>query len=88
MKARQVAQMKKKSTLFGTGLIIGMIVLVIGILIVLALTNTVVISGSETLNKFLADVNAVGSTVLRLWSEFITWAWGILQQMLQQLGLK
>jgi hypothetical protein len=78
--------MKKKSTLFGTGLIIGMVILVIGILVVLALTNTIVISGSDSLNKFLADVDQIGSTVLKLWSEFSTWAWGILQQMLQQFG--
>lgn len=56
--------MKKKATLFKMGLIIGIVTLVIGILVVLTLTNARVIS----------------------WSEFRTWSWGILQQLLQQFG--
>lgn len=76
----------KKSTSFGTGLIIGMVILAIGILIVLASTNTIVISGSESLNKFLAAADQIFSTVLKLWSEFRTWSWGILQPMVQQFG--
>lgn len=78
--------MKKKSTLFGTGLIIGMFILIIVILVVLAMTNTIVISGSDSLNKFLAYVNYIGGVLLRLWKEFSNWAWSVFQQMLQQFG--
>lgn len=78
--------MKKKSTLFGTGLIIGMCILIIVITIVLAMTNTTVISGSDSLNKFLTYVNYVSGGLLRLWLKVSTWSCGVFQQMLQQIG--